>query len=195
MCGGGGGAKYTRETSAIGSRLPGGGGGGTASLRVGSSVLPQPSPMHCPCWFPAPCFQGIKGQPIDITVVTAACPPPPPSGHHFQLSWYNYSYNCSQTIIIANPGCFPWTSQANNYRPNRTSPSDSPPPPLLRVLGSVTAPSFLAYSQSSGSLFCSGYPKPGWVTPPPPLGSRLRTSLPNTVVPLNMATPLMRRLF
>ena len=31
-------------------------------------------------------------------------------------------------IIIANPGCFPWTSQAKNYSPNRKCPSDSPPP-------------------------------------------------------------------
>ena len=64
----------------------------------------------------------------------------------------------AKTLIIANPGCFPWTSQANNYSPNRKCPSDSP---LLRVLGSVTAPLFLAYSHSPGSPFCSGYPKPG----------------------------------
>ena len=34
----------------------------------------------------------------------------------------------AKTLIIANPGCFPWTSQANNYSPNRKCPSDSPPP-------------------------------------------------------------------
>ena len=34
----------------------------------------------------------------------------------------------AKTLIIANPGCFSWTSQANNYRPNRKCPSDSPPP-------------------------------------------------------------------
>ena len=34
----------------------------------------------------------------------------------------------AKTLIIANPGCLPWTSQANNYRPNRKCPSDSPPP-------------------------------------------------------------------
>ena len=28
------------------------------------------SPSHCPCWFKAPCFQGLKGQPSVITVVT-----------------------------------------------------------------------------------------------------------------------------
>ena len=58
----------------------------------------------------------------------------------------------AKTLIVANPGCLPWTSQANNYRPNRKSSLTAP---LLRVLGSVTAPSFLAYSQSSGSPFCS----------------------------------------
>ena len=34
----------------------------------------------------------------------------------------------AKTLIIANPGCFPWTSQANNCSPNRKCPSDSPPP-------------------------------------------------------------------
>ena len=34
----------------------------------------------------------------------------------------------AKTLIIANPGCFPWTSQATNYSPNRKCPSDSPPP-------------------------------------------------------------------
>ena len=33
----------------------------------------------------------------------------------------------AKTLIIANPGCFPWISQANNYSPNRKCPSDSPP--------------------------------------------------------------------
>ena len=33
----------------------------------------------------------------------------------------------AKTLIIANPGCFPWTSQAHNYSPNRKCPSDSPP--------------------------------------------------------------------
>ena len=32
----------------------------------------------------------------------------------------------AKTVIIANPGCFPWISQANNYIPNRKCPSDSP---------------------------------------------------------------------
>ena len=45
----------------------------------------------------------------------------------------------AKTLNIANPGCFPWTSQANNYNPNRKCPSDSP---LLRVFKSVTATLF-----------------------------------------------------
>ena len=32
----------------------------------------------------------------------------------------------AKTPIIANPGCFPWTSQAKNYSLNRKCPSDSP---------------------------------------------------------------------
>ena len=62
----------------------------------------------------------------------------------------------AKTLIIANPGCFPWTSQA----PTGNAPLTAPPP-LLGVLGSVTAPLFLVYSHCSGSPFCSGYPKPG----------------------------------
>ena len=34
----------------------------------------------------------------------------------------------AKTLIIANLGCSPWTSQANNYSPNRKCPSDSPSP-------------------------------------------------------------------
>ena len=33
----------------------------------------------------------------------------------------------AKTLITANPGCFLWISQANNYSPNRKCPSDSPP--------------------------------------------------------------------
>ena len=33
----------------------------------------------------------------------------------------------AKTLTIANPGCFPWTRQANNYSPNRKCPSDSSP--------------------------------------------------------------------
>ena len=68
----------------------------------------------------------------------------------------------AKTLIIANPGCFPWTSQANNYSPNRKCPSGSP---LLRVLGSVTARSFLAYSYSS---VLQWVPKTRVSAPPPP---------------------------
>ena len=73
----------------------------------------------------------------------------------------------AKTLMIANPGCFPWTSQANNYSPNRKCPSDSP---LLRVLGSVTAPPpfFLAYS-----CFAVGTRNQGECPPPPPPGGAL----------------------
>ena len=71
----------------------------------------------------------------------------------------------AKTLVIANPGCFPWTSKTNNYSPNRKCPSNIP---LMRVFGSVTSPSFLAYRYSSGSPFCSGYPKPRGACPPSP---------------------------
>ena len=64
----------------------------------------------------------------------------------------------AKTLINANPGCFPLTSQANNYSPNRKCPSDSPPSESSWVSDS---PLCLAYSHSSGSPFCSEYPKPG----------------------------------
>ena len=35
----------------------------------------------------------------------------------------------ANTLIIANPGFFPWTRKANNYGPNRKCPSVTPPPP------------------------------------------------------------------
>ena len=33
----------------------------------------------------------------------------------------------AKTLVTANPGCFPWTSQTNNHSPNRKCPSDRPP--------------------------------------------------------------------
>ena len=75
-------------------------GGGTASLRVGTQnkttdprFCATTALSHCPCWFTAPCFQGIKGQSI---VSILLLPWLAPNRHHFQLSRYNYSYNCSQ---------------------------------------------------------------------------------------------------
>ena len=42
----------------------------------------------------------------------------------------------AKTLIIAKPGCFPCTSQAKNYSPNRKCPSDSPPPDSFWVCDS-----------------------------------------------------------
>ena len=63
-----------------------------------------------------------------------------PSGHHFRPDTFTL-ITVAETLIIANPGYFPWTSQANNDIPNRKYPSYITAP-LLRVLGSVTAPFF-----------------------------------------------------
>ena len=108
------------------------GGGGTASLRVGTQnkttdprFCATTALSHCPCCFTAPCilrhqrkaycyyccYRGLPqvdiifSCPDTITPITVA-----------------------KTLIIANPECFPWTSQANNYSSNRKCPSDSPPP-------------------------------------------------------------------
>ena len=56
------------------------------------------------CYHGLPSMDIIFSCPDTITLITAA-----------------------KTLITANPGCFPETSQANNYSPNRKCPSDSPP--------------------------------------------------------------------
>ena len=151
--------------------LPGG-GGGTASLRVGiQNKTTDPrfcaitDPLSLPLLIYSPLFSRFKR-----TVYCYYCcyPGLPPVDIIFSCPVTITLITVAKTLIIANPGCFPWTIQANNYSPNRKCPTDSPPSESsmvcdspLRVLGSVTAPSFLAYSHSPGSPFCSGYPKPG----------------------------------
>ena len=113
-------------------RSPPGGGGGTASLRVGTQnkttdprFCANHSPLSLSLLFYSPlflrhqrkaycyycCYRGLP--PVDIIF---SCP------DTITL------INVAKTLIIANPGCFPWTSQAHNYSPNRKCPSDSPPP-------------------------------------------------------------------
>ena len=64
----------------------------------------------------------------------------------------------AKTLITAYPGCFLGLAKLTTTAPTGNVPLTAP---LLRVLGSVTAPLFLGYSHCSGSLFCSGYLKPG----------------------------------
>ena len=81
VCVGGGRPGVSRQQGEFYPWGEGGGGGVTASLRVGtenktmgSRFCATTAHSHCPCWFTAPCFQGIKGQPIVITIVTTTCP-------------------------------------------------------------------------------------------------------------------------
>ena len=81
--GGGQGSTWVREVRAgqLWSMWSRGGGGGYSLFEVrypNKTTDPlfcaTTDLSNCPCWITAPCFQGIKGQPIVITVATAACP-------------------------------------------------------------------------------------------------------------------------
>ena len=115
-----------RVRAGVGESLRVRGGGGTASLRVGTQNKTTDLQFgattalsHCPCWLTAPCFQGIRGQPVVITVVTAACP-----------QWTSFSADSitpitvAKTLIIANPGC---VHGLKTTVPTGNAPSDSPP--------------------------------------------------------------------
>ena len=73
----------------------------------------------------------------------------------------------AKTLIIANLGCFPWTSQANNYSPNRKCPSDSLPSESFWVCDSL-----LLQAQPTGTApgvrFAVGTHNQGSAPPPPP---------------------------
>ena len=71
----------------------------------------------------------------------------------------------AKTLIIAHPGCFPWTSQANNYSPNRKCPSDSPPPESSWVRDS---PPFSSLQPQHRESILQWVPKTRVSAPPPP---------------------------
>ena len=72
----------------------------------------------------------------------------------------------AKTLITANPGCLPWTSQANNYSPDRNAPLTAP---LLRVLRCVTAPPFSSLQPQLRESILQWVPKTRVSAPP---GSR-----------------------
>ena len=122
----------------------GGGGGRTASLRVGTQNKTT-GPRFCAtiqASFTAlanlqpPIFKASKNSLLLLLLLQLA---------HIVFSCPDTItlITVAKTLVIANPGCFPWTSQGNNHSPNRNCPSNIP---LMRVFGSVTAPTFLAYS-------------------------------------------------
>ena len=139
------------------------GGGGTASLMKDLQFCATTALSHCPCWFTAPCFQGIKGQPIVITVVTVTCPQWTSflgryRGDEAKGSALTRCYLEAKTLIKAKPRCFPWTSQADNYSPNRKCPSDSPPPESSWVCDSPLFSSLQPQLQEGKIHLVSGNP-------------------------------------
>ena len=77
----------------------------------------------------------------------------------------------SKTLFIANPGCFPWTSQANNYSPIRKCPSDSPPSERSWVCYSPLLSSLQPQLRES---VWQCVPKTRVSAPPPPPGVTCR---------------------
>ena len=132
--------------------------GGTASFRVGTqnkTIDPRfcttTALSHCPCWKAYCyycCYCGLP--PVDIifncpdtiTLITVA-----------------------KTLIIANPGCFPCTSQAKNYSPNRKYPSNSPPPESFWVRDS---PPFSSLQPQLRGSVLQWVPKTRVSAPTPP---------------------------
>ena len=68
----------------------------------------------------------------------------------------------AKTLIIANPGCFPWLTT--------TAPTGNAPltAPLLRVLGSLTAPPFSSPQPQLRESVLQWVPKTRVSAPPPP---------------------------
>ena len=73
----------------------------------------------------------------------------------------------AKTLIIANPGCFPWTSQAKNYSPNRKCLCDSPPSESSWVCDS---PLFSSLQPQLRESVLQWVPKTRVSAPPPGVG-------------------------
>ena len=71
----------------------------------------------------------------------------------------------TKTLTVANLRCFPWTSQSNNYRPNKKCPSDSPPPESFWVCDS---PLFSSLQPQIWESVLQWVPKTRVMPPPPP---------------------------
>ena len=82
----------------------------------------------------------------------------------------------AKTLIIAILGCFPLTSQANNYSPNRKCPSDSPSSESSWVCDS---PFFASLPPQLRESVLQWVPKTRVSAPPPPPGMK----------PLHVLTP------
>ena len=94
----------------------------------------------------------------------------------------------AKTLIIANPGCFPWTSQAHNYSPNRKCPSDSPPPESSWVSDS---PPFFSVQPQLHESVLQWVPKTRLSAPPGHAPQRMSLEQSNNL-PVGASYPLSR---
>ena len=138
------------------------GGGGTASLRVGTQNKTTDPRYHKPlslplliycyycCYHDLPPVDIISSCPDTITLITVA-----------------------KTLIIASPGCFHWTSQANIYSPNKKCPSDSPP---SESSWACESPLFSSLQPQLRESILQWVPKTRVSAPPPPPRGRSRVT-------------------
>ena len=127
-------------------------------------MLPQPSlSLSLPLLVYSPLFSGYQK-----TAYCYYC-------CYYSLPPVDITFSCldtaitlitvAKTLIIANPGCFPWTSQADNYSPNRKCPSDSP---LSECSWVCDSPFFSNLQPQLRESVLQWVPKTRESAPPPP---------------------------
>ena len=147
--------------------MGGGGGLGTASLRVGTpkqNYRPLVLFYHSPLSLPLLVYSSLFSR-YQRTAYCYYC-------YYRGLSLVDIFFSCPDTVthitvdaqIIANPGCLPWTSQANNYSPNKICPSDSPTSESSWVSDS---PFFSSLQPQRRESVLQWVPKPRVSAPPP----------------------------
>ena len=120
---------------------------GTQNKTTDSRFSATTAVSHCPRWFTAPCFQGIKGQTIVTTVVTAVVPH---QASLFSFPDTNTLEAVIKTLIKLIQGAF-----LGLDKPKTTAPQGSALliTPILTMLAVSDSPSFsstdIVYSHSS----------------------------------------------
>ena len=141
--------------------------GGTASFRVGTQNKTTDPPVLC--YHIPPSLSLLVFSPFFSRYQRTA--------HCYYCCYCNlspvdtiFSYpdtstlmTVAKTLIIANPGCFPWTS--HNYSPNRKCPFDSPPSGSSWVCDS---PLFSSLQPQLWESVLQWVPKTRASAPPPP---------------------------
>ena len=153
-----------------------GGGGGTASLRVGNQnkttdprLCATIALCHCSYWFTAPWFSRYQWTACCYYCCYCSCPS---TGRIF-------SYPNTISLITQNTNwlihnAFLGPDKAQNYCPHRVSLLSQPPSESPWVSDSPPFSSLVhVHSHSSRGPFGSGYPKKQVSAPPPPSASRL----------------------